>query len=48
MKLTRDVLPWSDGWGIVQDPEKPDSRGMLNCYITDGAQQVPLVVMTTV
>jgi len=42
MKLTRDVLPWPDGWGIVQDPEKPNYPGMLNCYSTDGAQQVPI------
>lgn len=48
MKLTRDVLPWPEGCGIVQDPEKPDYPGMLNCYITDGVQQVPLVVMATV
>ena len=48
MKLTRDVIPWPEGWGIVQDPEKPNYPGMLNCYITDGTQYVPMVVSTTI
>ena len=48
MKLTRDVVQWPEGWGIVQDPEKPNYPGMLNCYITDGTQYVPMVVSTTI
>ena len=48
MKLTRDVLPWPDGWGVVQNPDKPNYSGMLNCYITDGVQYVPMTVTTTV
>ena len=48
MKLTRDVLPWPDGWGIVQDPSKPNYSGFLNCYITDGTQYVPMTVTKTV
>lgn len=48
MKLTRDVLPWPEGWAIVQNPERPNHPGMLNCYITDGVQYVPMTVTTTV
>ena len=47
MQLTRAVMPWPEGWGIVQNPEKPDYSGMLNCYITDGVQYVPITVTTT-
>ena len=48
MKLTRDVLPWPDGWGIVQDSNKPNYSGFLNGYITDGNQYVPMTVTKTV
>lgn len=48
MKLTRNVLPWPEGWAIVQNPELPNYPGMLNCYITDGVQYVPMTVTTTV
>ncbi len=48
MKLTRDVMPWPDGWGIVQDPAKQNYPGALYCFITDGAQYVPMVVTPTV
>jgi len=47
IKLTRDVVPWPEGWGVVQNPDKPNYQGMLNCYITDGTQYVPMIVMTT-
>ncbi len=48
MKLTRDVLPWPEDWGILQDPEKPNYPGILNCLITDGVQYVPITVTKTV
>jgi hypothetical protein len=48
MLLTRDTMVWPEGWGIVQDPEKPNYPGMLNCYITDGVQYAPLTVAKTV
>lgn len=47
MKLTRDAMPWPDGWGIVQDPAKQNYPGALYCLITDGNQYVPMIVMPT-
>ena len=48
MKLTRDVMPWPEHWGIVQDPAKENFRGALYCLITDGTQYVPMIVTPTV
>lgn len=48
MKLTRDVMPWPDGWGIIQDPTKDNFKGALYCLITDGTQFVPMIVTPTV
>ena len=47
LKLTRDVVPWPQDWAVVQNPDKPNYPGMVNCYITDGTQYVPMVVLTT-
>lgn len=48
MKLTRDVMPWPEGWGIVQDPAKANFPAALYCLITDGTQYVPMIVTPTV
>jgi hypothetical protein len=46
-KLTRDVLPWPDGWGVFPDPTVQRTKSILNCLMTNGTHYVPLVITPT-
>lgn len=47
MKLTGDVLPWPDGWGVFPDPTVQRTKGILNCLMTNGTHSVSLVITPT-